>query len=36
MIDAIEMFSLQISNSRVEFSAAGFFAINYALLFSVS
>jgi hypothetical protein len=35
MILAIEMFSLQIANNRVEFSAAGFFPINYTLVFSV-
>ncbi|KAJ3637026.1 hypothetical protein MTP99_000514 [Tenebrio molitor] len=35
MIDAIEMFSLQITNSRVEFSTAGFFPINYTLVFSI-
>ncbi|KAJ3637025.1 hypothetical protein MTP99_000513 [Tenebrio molitor] len=35
MIDAIEMFSLQITNSRVEFTAAGFFPINYTLVFSI-
>ncbi|RZB39733.1 7tm 7 domain containing protein [Asbolus verrucosus] len=31
----IEMFSLQIANERAEFSAAGFFAINYTLVFSI-
>lgn len=29
------MFSLQIANEQVEFSAAGFFPINYTLVFSV-
>jgi hypothetical protein len=36
VIDEIEMFSLQIANEGVEFSAAGFFPINYTLVFSVS
>jgi hypothetical protein len=36
VIDEIEMFSLQIANENVEFSAAGFFPINYTLVFSVS
>jgi hypothetical protein len=36
MIDEIEMFSLQVANEKVEFSAAGFFPINYTLIFSVS
>ncbi|RZB38944.1 7tm 7 domain containing protein, partial [Asbolus verrucosus] len=35
MRDRIEMFSLQIANDQVEFSAAGFFPINYTLVFSV-
>ncbi|KAH0821549.1 hypothetical protein GEV33_001242 [Tenebrio molitor] len=35
-IDEIEMFSLQIANEQVEFNAAGFFPINYTLVFSVS
>ncbi|KAJ3637021.1 hypothetical protein MTP99_000510 [Tenebrio molitor] len=35
MIDEIEMFSLQIANEKVEFSAAGFFPINYTLIFSI-
>jgi hypothetical protein len=35
VIDQIEMFSLQIANEKVEFSAAGFFPINYTLIFSV-
>ncbi|KAJ3637014.1 hypothetical protein MTP99_000509 [Tenebrio molitor] len=35
IIDEIEMFSLQIANARVEFTAADFFAINYALLVSI-
>lgn len=35
MIDEIEMFSLQIANEEVEFSAAGFFPVNYTLVFSV-
>jgi hypothetical protein len=30
------MFSLQMVNQKVEFSAAGFFPINYTLVFSVS
>jgi hypothetical protein len=30
------MFSLQMANQKVEFSAAGFFPINYTLVFSVS
>jgi hypothetical protein len=34
--DEIEMFSLQIANEQVEFNAAGFFPINYTLVFSVS
>lgn len=33
--DQIEMFSLQIVNEKLEFTAAGFFTINYGLLFSV-
>lgn len=33
--DEIEMFSLQIANEQVEFNAAGFFPINYSLLFSI-
>ncbi|XP_008195702.2 putative gustatory receptor 28b [Tribolium castaneum] len=33
--DEIEMFSLQIANEQVEFNAAGFFAINYTLVFSI-
>jgi hypothetical protein len=36
VIDEIEMFSLQIANENVQFSAAGFFPINYTLVFSVS
>jgi hypothetical protein len=36
VIDEIEMFSLQIANEGVEFTAAGFFSINYTLVFSVS
>jgi hypothetical protein len=36
IVDEIEMFSLQIANEKVEFSAAGFFPINYTLIFSVS
>lgn len=35
-IDEIEMFSLQIANEQVEFNAAGFFPVNFTLLFSVS
>jgi hypothetical protein len=35
MVDEIKMFSLQIANNQVEFSAAGFFPINYTLIFSV-
>lgn len=35
IIDGIEMFALQIANERAEFTAAGFFPINYTLLFSV-
>ncbi|NP_001138954.1 gustatory receptor candidate 3 [Tribolium castaneum] len=35
IIDEIEMFSLQIANEQVEFNAAGFFPINYTLVFSV-
>ncbi|XP_044265359.1 putative gustatory receptor 28a [Tribolium madens] len=35
VVDEIEMFSLQIANAQVEFSAAGFFPINYTLVFSV-
>ncbi|KAJ3637018.1 hypothetical protein MTP99_000509 [Tenebrio molitor] len=35
MVDEIKMFSLQIANNRVEFSAAGFFPINYTLIFSI-
>ncbi|RZB39709.1 gustatory receptor Gr64 [Asbolus verrucosus] len=35
MIDEIEMFSLQIANERVEFNAAGFFPVNYTLVFSI-
>ncbi|RZC38195.1 7tm 7 domain containing protein, partial [Asbolus verrucosus] len=31
--DGIEMFSLQIANERVEFNAAGFFPVNYTLVF---
>lgn len=34
-IDEIEMFSLQMANEEVEFSAAGFFPVNYTLVFSV-
>jgi hypothetical protein len=30
------MFSLQMANQKVEVSAAGFFPINYTLVFSVS
>ncbi|KAJ3647481.1 hypothetical protein Zmor_019358 [Zophobas morio] len=33
--DEIEMFSLQIANEEVEFNAAGFFSINYTLIFSI-
>ncbi|XP_044265397.1 putative gustatory receptor 28b [Tribolium madens] len=33
--DEIEMFSLQIANEQVEFNAAGFFPINYTLVFSI-
>ncbi|XP_045482799.1 putative gustatory receptor 28b [Harmonia axyridis] len=33
--DEIEMFSLQISNETIEFTAAGFFPIDYSLLFSI-
>ncbi|RZC37788.1 gustatory receptor 28b [Asbolus verrucosus] len=33
--DEIEMFSLQIANAQVEFNAAGFFPINYTLVFSI-
>ncbi|NP_001138956.1 gustatory receptor Gr63 [Tribolium castaneum] len=36
IIDKIEMFSLQILNERAEFNAAGFFPIDYTLVFSVS
>lgn len=36
IIDEIEMFSLQVSNNNIHFSAAGFFPIDYTLLFSVS
>ncbi|KAJ3647886.1 hypothetical protein Zmor_019735 [Zophobas morio] len=35
LIDEIEMFSLQIANEQVEFNAAGFFPINYTLVFSI-
>ncbi|XP_068896152.1 gustatory receptor for bitter taste 66a-like [Tenebrio molitor] len=35
IVDEIEMFSLQIANHNVEFNAAGFFPINYALIFSI-
>lgn len=34
--EEIEIFSLQIANQNAEFSAAGFFPIDYTLLFSVS
>ncbi|KAJ3647883.1 hypothetical protein Zmor_019733 [Zophobas morio] len=34
-IDEIEMFSLQMANEEVEFSAAGFFPVNYTLVFSI-
>ena len=34
--DQIEMFSLQIVNEKLEYSAAGFFPVNYSLVFSVS
>lgn len=33
--DQIEMFSLQIANENLQFSAAGFFPIDYTLVFSV-
>ncbi|XP_068895044.1 putative gustatory receptor 28b [Tenebrio molitor] len=33
--DEMEMFSLQIANEEVEFNAAGFFPINFTLLFSI-
>nr|AWT23295.1 GR2 [Hycleus cichorii] len=33
--DEIEMFSLQIINEQVEFNAAGFFPIDYTLVFSI-
>lgn len=36
MRDEIEMFSLQMANENIEFNAAGFFPIDYSLLFSVS
>lgn len=36
VIDEIEMFSLQIANNNSQFSAAGFFVVDYTLLFSVS
>ncbi|RZC39711.1 7tm 7 domain containing protein [Asbolus verrucosus] len=35
ILDEIEMFSLQILNEQTEFSAAGFFPINYTLVFSM-
>jgi hypothetical protein len=35
VIDEIEMFSLQMANEKVEFSAAEFFPINNTLIFSV-
>ncbi|KAJ3637022.1 hypothetical protein MTP99_000510 [Tenebrio molitor] len=35
IIEEIEMFSLQMANQQVEFSAAGFFPINYTLVFSI-
>jgi hypothetical protein len=35
-IEEIQMFSLQIANERVEFSAAKFFPIDHSLIFSVS
>ncbi|RZB39054.1 7tm 7 domain containing protein, partial [Asbolus verrucosus] len=34
IMDEIEMFSLQIANEKVDFNAAGFFPINYTLVFS--
>ncbi|XP_022912983.2 putative gustatory receptor 28b [Onthophagus taurus] len=33
--DQIEMFSLQIVNEKLEYTAAGFFIIDYSLLFSI-
>lgn len=34
--DQIEMFSLQIANENLHFTAAGFFPVDYTLIFSVS
>lgn len=34
--DQIEMFSFQIAHHPIQFNAAGYFPINYSLLFSVS
>lgn len=33
--DEMEMFSLQLANENVEFSAAGFFTIDYTLIFTI-
>lgn len=34
--DEMEMFSLQLANENVEFNAAGFFTIDYTLIFTVN
>lgn len=33
--DIVQMFSLQLINNKVQFSAGGFFPVNYSLVFSV-